>query len=214
MSKRGDDFHPPPGVSTTSMTLVERVKLHDAAAWRRFLHLYGPLVFQWCRRTNLNAEDAADISQEVFQTVMLKIGDFRRNRPGDSLRGWLYTITRNKIGDLIRKQDRQPPAAGGTDAYRFLSELPEQLPDDAAENEMSTELVHRALELVRPEFEPRTWQAFWRTAVQGQAPKEVAAELGVTPDAIRVAKSRVLRRLREELPDFTEGDRGLAPPPG
>jgi RNA polymerase sigma-70 factor (ECF subfamily) len=189
-------------LSVTSVTLLERIRHQEPYAWHRLVHLYGPLVFQWCRRSQLRAEDAADISQEVFRTVAARIADFRRTRPGDSFRGWLWTITRYKIGDHLRRLQRQPAAAGGSEAHLRLLELPEQAPEEDSPTETAN-LVHRALDLIRPEFEDRTWQAFWRATIEGHAPRDIAAELGVTPDAVRMAKSRVLRRLRQELPDLS-----------
>jgi RNA polymerase sigma-70 factor (ECF subfamily) len=190
--------------NTTSVTLLDRVKADDPQAWRRLVHLYGPLIYRWCRRCRLGAEDAADVSQEVFRTVAARVGGFRRDRPGDSFRGWLWTITRHKIGDYLRRRERQPAAAGGSDAQMRLQQVPEQLSGEEEAADV-TGLVHRALDLVRAEFEERTWRAFWRVAVQGLSPRVVAADLGVTPDAVRMAKSRVLRRLREELPEL-DGD--------
>jgi len=192
--------------SSTSLTLLDRIRINDPEGWRRLVRLYCPLVYQWCRRRKLRDEDAADISQEVFRTVATRIGDFRRDRAGDSFRGWLWTITRNKIGDYLRKQERQGVAPGGSDAQQRLLELPEQLPEDADHSADSCSLVHRALKLIHPEFEERTWQMFWRVTVEGHAAKDIAAELGVTPDAVRMAKSRVLRRLRQELPDWGSED--------
>jgi RNA polymerase sigma-70 factor, ECF subfamily len=141
------------------------------------------------------------VSHYVCSAVTTKIAAFRREGPRDSFRGWLWTITRFKIGDLLRRKERDPIAAGGSDAQQALQELPEQLSKDDSDAD-SRSLIHRAIELLRPEFEERTWQLFWRVAVDGHAPKDVAAEMGITPDAVRMAKSRVLRRLREELPDL------------
>jgi RNA polymerase sigma-70 factor, ECF subfamily len=191
----------------TSPTLLDRLRRQDPEGWRRHVRLYGPLIYRWCRRARLQQDDAADVAQEVFRTVAARINDFRCERPGDTFRGWLWTITRFKIGDHLRRLERQPHAAGGTDAHAAIENLPEQLPDDEESAADFSALVHRAMELVKAEFAERTWQAFWRTAVEGQAPKDVAAELGVTPDAVRMAKSRVLRRLRDELPDLA--DEGL-----
>lgn len=187
---------------TTSLTLLDRIRANDGEAWRRVAHLYCPLVYRWCRRQRLREHDAADISQEVFRTVASRIGDFRRERAGDSFRGWLWTITRNKIGDHIRRQERQPTSPGGSDAYQRLMNLSDQLPDDADSDADCSGVAHRAVLLIRPEFEERTWTMFWRAAVEGHAPKDIAADLGVTPDAVRMAKSRVLRRLRDELLDY------------
>lgn len=190
---------------STSLSLLQRVQQgDDQEAWRRLVHLYGPLVYQWCRRWELQSEDAADIFQDVFQAVAAQIAGFRRQRPGDSFRGWLWTITRNKIGDHFRRRSRQPSADGGSAAQQRLLSLPEEPPLEADGPGSTSALVQRALELIRPEFEDRTWRAFWRVAVDGHAPREVASELGVTADAIRMAKSRVLRRLRAELEGLHE----------
>jgi RNA polymerase sigma-70 factor (ECF subfamily) len=185
--------------SVTSVTLLERVKGREPEAWQRLIRLYGPLVFQWCRRWELSPEDAADVSQEVFQSLASHIATFEHGGPNHSFRAWLWTITRNKINDHFRKEKNEPRAAGGTDAQLRLLAVPEQLPDDDASAAATTDLVHRALELIHGEFEERTWQMFWRSAVAGQLPRDIAKEMGVSPDAVRMAKSRILRRLREEL---------------
>jgi RNA polymerase sigma-70 factor (ECF subfamily) len=203
-----NDLQPPSELyaepsGATSLTLLERVKVRDQDAWRQLVQIYGPLVYQWCRRWQLSAEDVADIFQETFQAVAAQVGAFRRDRPGDSFRGWLWSITRHKVLDLFRKQGKQPLAAGGSDAQQRFLELPEP-PPEADPSSNGDSVVHRALEQIRGEFQEQTWQAFWRATVEGHAPKDIAADLGVTPDAVRVAKSRVLRRLRQEMESFGE----------
>jgi RNA polymerase sigma-70 factor (ECF subfamily) len=143
------------------------------------------------------------VFQEVFQSVAAHLAGFRRERSGDTFRGWLRTITRNKVNDHFRRRRREPVAVGGSEARALLTQLPE-----AAESEEERpacgaegELIRRALEMIRGEFEARTWQAFWRTAVDGRCAADVAAELGMSPGAVRVAKSRVLHRLRMQLGD-------------
>jgi RNA polymerase sigma-70 factor (ECF subfamily) len=198
---------PGPVPSTgTSRSLLERVKANDPAAWDRLVVLYAPLVFHWCRRCDLQDQDAADIFQEVFQSVAAHIAGFRKAGAGYTFRGWLRTITRNKVHDHFRKLGREPGGVGGTDAQLRMAELPAPQPPEEENAGAAAErsLFFRGLDLIRAEFEPRTWQAFWRTTVDGQAPKEVAAELAMTPGAVRVAKSRVLQRLREELGDMME----------
>jgi RNA polymerase sigma-70 factor, ECF subfamily len=189
----------PPG--STSSSLVEKVKTGQSEAWARLVELYGPTVYRWCRQRGLAAEDSEDICQEVFTSVASVVHRFRRERPGDSFRGWLWTITRNKARDYLRRRAGKPSAAGGSDNKGFLAGLtvdsagvfdsPEPAPDGP--------LVRRALELVRKEVEPSSWLAFWRIAVEGQSSAEVAHDLGLTPSAVRQAKYRVLRRLRREL---------------
>jgi RNA polymerase sigma-70 factor (ECF subfamily) len=193
--------------TTTSRSLLERVKANDPRAWDQFVALYAPLVFQWCHGWHLREQDAADIFQEVFQAVARHIGGFRKERKEDTFRGWLRTITRNKVHDHFRRLGREPEGVGGTDAQTRLAQFPAPQPGDegsSAEEHGEPGLVHRALELIRAEFAERTWQAFWRTAIEGRSAPEVAAELSMSPGAVRVAKSRVLQRLRETLGDAIE----------
>ncbi len=191
----------------TSRSLLERVKADDAAAWERLVTLYGPLVFHWCRRWDLQEEDIADIFQEVFQVLATHIGDFRKEKKGDTFRGWVRILTRNKVMDHFRRQRREPGGVGGTDAQIRLSQLPAPAVDEEdtlADKKAEQSLFYRALDLIRNEFEEPTWKAFWRTAVDGQQATDVAVELFMSPGAVRVAKSRVLHRLREELGDLME----------
>ena len=128
---------------------------------------------------------------------------FQRDRSRGTFRGWLRTITRSKVADHFRQKNRQPPAkaTGGSDAYEHILAIPDgdgsSVPE--ASDEETAIIVRKTLDLIRPEFEERTWQAFWRSAVEGQQSGVVAEALGMTPGAVRQAKSRVLRRLREEL---------------
>jgi len=197
----------PAASDSLQTTLLYRLRTGDQESWRRLDHLYGPVVLGWCRNAGLSPEDAADVQQEVYRAVLMHLTDFRRERPGDSFRGWLYTISLNKIRDHWRRQNRQVAAAGGTVHYQELLEVAQEhsgmtstqaAPDEAAQ-------VHRrALELLQSEFQPRTWQAFWGVAVEGKSAAEMAAELGMSVGAVFVAKSRVLKRLREEFGDLLE----------
>jgi RNA polymerase sigma-70 factor (ECF subfamily) len=192
----------PTSSTATSRSLLDRVRVDDPAAWDRFVAVYGPLVLRWCRRLGLPEQEAADVFQDVFQAVATHIGAFRREKPGDTLRGWLRSITRNKVRDHFRRLGREPGGAGGTEAQIRFARLPDDSPadeDSSSEGRVDRGLVRRMLESIRGEFEDRTWQAFWRTAVEGKAPSEVSEDLAMSQGAVRVAKSRVLRRLREEL---------------
>ena len=187
---------------STSSSLISRVRRKDPAAWARLSELYGPLVYHWCRRTGLPAEDSADVVQDVFRSVSTAIESFHNDRDGDTFRGWLWTITRNKIRDFARYQQGKPQAAGGTDAYAQLIEVPDREPDTQEGSQTSppvNRLIHRALEMIRSEFQESTWNAFRLTALEGRSAPQAAKELGSTPQAVRQAKSRVLRRLRAEL---------------
>jgi RNA polymerase sigma-70 factor, ECF subfamily len=188
---------------STSLTLLERIRDRDQEAWRRLVHLYAPLVATWCAAKGVRGADAEDVQQEVFRAVATSLEKFRRDRAGDTFRGWLRGITRNKILDYFRSRQAHPEAQGGTDSLRQLQQVPEsELPEDS-EEELSG-LYRRALELVRSEFEERSWTAFWRAAVECEDVSAIAADLGVTPAAVRKAKSRVLHRLRQEIGDVID----------
>ena len=183
----------------TSPSLIGRVKRRDADAWEMMARLYGPFVYGWARRSGLQDHDAADIVQEVFQSVARAIDRFDCDVPGSTFRGWLWTITRNAVRQYARDRVRQPIAFGGTDAQSRINALQQSVVDDAETDAASTKtaLAHRALRLIREEFEPLTWQAFWRVTIDGCAAVEIARELELTPGAVRQAKYRVLCRLRD-----------------
>lgn len=179
----------------TSLTLLDGARRRDGEAWHRLVALYAPLLRHWCGRWGLRPEDIDDVTQDVFQAVAIGLDRFRRDRDGDSFRGWLHGVARHKALDFMRRS--RPREMGGLDFQRVASALPAPADDD--ERALLDGLYRNALEVVRVEFEDRTWDAFWRTAVEGQPPGNVAVDLGVTPAAIRQSKSRVLRRLKEVL---------------
>ena len=138
----------------------------------------------------------------MFRSVSTAIERSHNDRDGDTFRGWLWTITRNKIRDFARSEQGKPHAVGGTDAYAQLIDVPDREPDTDGGTRTSppvNRLIHRALELIRGEFQESTWNAFRLTALEGLNATEAAKELDSTPQAVRQAKSRVLRRLRAEL---------------
>jgi RNA polymerase sigma-70 factor, ECF subfamily len=191
--------------TSTSRSLLAGLHANEPAAWDRLVDLYAPLVWHWCRTMKLPHQDSADVFQEVFQAVAAHLHRFRNDRPTDTFRGWLRTITTNKVLDYFRAKKRQPAAAGGSDARAWWAQLPDVLLSDDAEDESNhcQELFRKALQLIQADFEERTWRAFWRVVVDGQRPQDVAEELAMSAGAVRVAKCRVLHRLRLELGDGT-----------
>ncbi len=191
---------------STSTSFLARLRNSHGEAWNRFSDLYGPLVYHWCRRSGLRAEDAADTLQEVFRSVAGNIGHFEKGSQRGTFRAWLWTITRNKIRDYFRAQGGQAVAVGGTDAQLRLANIPDDSSDSSTDHDRGelSGLFQRALVIVQAEFEDRTWNAFWRIAVEGRDTANTAAEFGMSVNAARQAKSRVLRRLRVELGDLFE----------
>jgi RNA polymerase sigma-70 factor (ECF subfamily) len=188
----------------SATSLVMRLKQNDAIAWQELVEIYAPLIFHRCRRFRLGPADSADIMQEVFASAAKSIPQYRQ-KPAGTLRGWLWTITQNKIRDLTRKNDRRFPAAGGTEALVQLNEMVDPLADlsqDSCTSEIEAkQFLKRALALIQTDFQPQTWQAFWRSTIDGQETSVIAKELGISTNSVRQAKSRVLRRLRDQLGD-------------
>ena len=198
---------PSPSASKTSTSWLSRMRARDPQAWRRLTELYGPLVYHWSRRHGLSAEDASDLTQEVFSAVAGAIGRFLHSPEHGTFRGWLWTIARNKLRDHFRNEADREEADGGTAAGQRLLLIPETWSDesqDASDQAELQRLFQRALDRVRSEFEERTWQAFWLSTVELRDTADIATELGLSTNSVRQAKSRVLRRLRRELGDSGE----------
>jgi RNA polymerase sigma-70 factor (ECF subfamily) len=190
------------GGDATPSSLLVRVRANEPDAWRRLVDLYRPLVRYWCDRGGVNATDADDVTQEAFAAAASSMPRFHHDQPGDTFRGWLRGVTRHCVLLHFRNNRGRPAAEGGSDAWQALQDVADPLAKIDDDENAETGLLYRcALDLVRGEFEDRTWQAFWLTAVEGRSPAAVTAELTMSPAAIRQAKSRVLRRLKEELGD-------------
>jgi RNA polymerase sigma-70 factor (ECF subfamily) len=185
----------------TSTKLVLLIKVNDPRAWDRFFLLYAPLVYAWCRRGRLQPADARDVCQEVFAQVARKVADFCHDEKVGTLRGWLRTITLNKVREFARRARAEPRGAGGGAGLRALLSLPASLHAAGQDGEAGDRalLFRRAAELVRAGFEERTWAAFWRTAVGRERAADVAADLGMSANAVYLARSRVSARIREEF---------------
>ena len=182
----------------TPTTLLLGVKAMDPAAWARFVDLYGPLVYHWCRQAGLQDADAADVSQEVFRAVAAGIGGFRHGGPADSFRGWLRTITRNKVWDFGRRRPVADPV-GGTTANAWLHNVEDESAVSVETPGETAVLYRRAVELVLSEYGEATRKAFLRVVVDRHDPADVARDLGLTVNAVYLAKSRIRKRLREEF---------------
>jgi RNA polymerase sigma-70 factor (ECF subfamily) len=191
--------------AATPLSLLERARAHDSEAWRALLQLYRPLVHYWCGRGRVPDADVEDVGQEVFAAAAAGIERFHRDRPGDTFRGWLRGISRNQVLLYHRRNQGRPLAEGGSDAWQQLQDVADPLtgPDEGEAVEVG-HLYTRVLEQIRGDFEERTWQVFWLTVVEGRSPTTLAAELNMTPAAVRQAKARVLRRLKEEAGDLLE----------
>lgn len=177
----------------TPVSLLERLRQPaQPEAWDRFVALYSPLLYSWSRRLDVPPAEAADLVQEVFLALLHALPEFRYDRHR-SFRAWLLTVTRNKWAEINR---RRLIAAAGPEPDALA--VPDPL-EQIAEAEYRQSLVQQALRLMQADFQPTTWKAFWGLTAEGRPAAAVAAELGLTPRAVYLAKARVLRRLRQEL---------------
>jgi RNA polymerase sigma-70 factor (ECF subfamily) len=186
-------------VDTTSLSLLERLRGGAGPQdWERFVALYTPLLYRWARKVGAQEADAADLLQEVFTLVYRKLHTFARQRSG-SFRAWMRTALVNRWRDLCRRRAARP----GLVDEQQLDALP-ALDGPAQDNEDFEQLVAQALGLIRPEFQPHTWQAFSEFFIDGQEADSVAQRLGVSVSVVYSTKCRILRRLREELDGMLE----------
>lgn len=200
------------GANQTSLGLIARAKENDSKAWERMVKLYSPLVYFWCKESGLPEPDLNDVFQEVFHTLARNIKKFRPVENG-TFRGWLRTLTRNKLNDHYRKLGREPRPIGGTEALHYFGQLP-AAPQrhstsnrtEAPQNEMEIQhsMLCQALANVRCNFAEQTWKAFWMVVIDGRQTNDVAKDLSMRPGTVRVAKSRILKRLRQEIGDAFE----------
>jgi RNA polymerase sigma-70 factor (ECF subfamily) len=186
---------------TTSHSLLQRLKqpnLDDA--WNRFVDLYTPLLFFWSLRTGLSDSESEDLVQDVFVVLLSKVKDFERRRDG-SFRKWLQVVTVNKCRERFRR--KQLSIVNGNSDFEPLSAVADPLTlTEFWESEYRSELVCRTMQIMQAEFSPKVWQACWEHVVQDRPAADVATELGITANAVRVYSSRVLARLRTELQDL------------
>jgi RNA polymerase sigma-70 factor (ECF subfamily) len=188
-------------MSQTPVSLLERLRLHpDSTAWQRLIDLYTPLLRGWLRRYALQPADADDLTQEVLAVVVRELPEFRHDLRRGAFRRWLRTVLLNRLRAFWRARQRFPSERGG-EAESLVNELedPESCLSRLWDREHDEHVARRLLELLEPEFEPPTWRAFRLLVLEGKSTADVAAEVGLSPGATRVAKSRVLRRFRQEI---------------
>ena len=189
-------------VPATRLSLLVRLRdARDDGAWGQFVELYAPLVFGFARKHGLQDADAADLTQVVLQAVSGGIRGFDYDPRRGSFRGWLFTVVRNKLRNLVAAQKRSGRGTGDTDAQRRLQDLPAREADQTAwwEQEYERRVFAWAAEQVLGSFSESTWQAFWQTAIEGKTGPQVARQLGMSVAGVYLAKGRVMARLKEVI---------------
>ena len=188
---------------STRPSLLLRLKApRDERAWAEFVEIYEPLIRRLARARGLQGADTDDLAQDVFRAVAVAIEQWDPDPARGSFRGWLFRIARNLIVNLLAARRRQGASfgAGGTEMVELLRAQPSDSEDSALfDLEYRRQVFARAAQRACSHFQETTWQAFWRTAVDGKSGAAVAAELGLSVGAVYVARSRVLGRLAERV---------------
>jgi RNA polymerase sigma-70 factor (ECF subfamily) len=191
----------------TPASLLERLRRQpDAESWKRLVDLYTPLLRGWLRRNLVAEDDVDDLVQEVMTVLVRELPEFQYDRRRGSFRGWLRTITVNRLRMFWRSRQNRPLATGASDLARKLDELedPHSALSRLWDREHDQHVARRLLELIAPEFEPTTWKAFQRVALDGGKPGQIAIELGISVNAVYLAKFHVLHRLRQEMQGLSD----------
>lgn len=191
----------------TSITLLDGLRLRpDADAWNRLVILYTPLIQGWLRRQGLGHADADDLTQEVLAVLMRELPHFQHDGRTGAFRRWLRLITVHRLRDFWRARQARPQAAGGSDFAKLLDQVEDPNSDLSRlwDREHDQHVARGLLAYLEPHFEPNTWCAFRRTVLDGAKAAAVAAELGISVNAVLLAKSRILHRLRQEMRGFTD----------
>jgi RNA polymerase sigma-70 factor (ECF subfamily) len=203
-----------PLTELTSTSLLRAAAANDQTAWFRLVETYSRPIYRWCRKAGLQPEDSSNIAQEVLRTVARKLADFKHDHVGSTFRGWLRVITRNKIRDHFgRRSEQHEVARGGTDAYRLLCQVADGSPggDTDDEPDFPPGIVAEAVGTIRGECSERDWEVFWQVVVNGRLAGDAGAALGMSANAVRLVKMRLLRRLRELLHDREPSVRSTLP---
>jgi RNA polymerase sigma-70 factor, ECF subfamily len=187
-------------VNLTSQSLLDRLKCAppNAPDWQRLQAIYVPLIRAWRSRAPGLGAEVDDLVQEVFVVLVRELPHFERRRDG-SFRAWLRQVTVNRVRTFRRARRAQPLGGAADETEGFLSRLEDPNGDLARQwdRDHDAHVFRTLLASVERDFEPRTWQAFTQFALAGRPAADVARELGVTENAVLLAKSRVLKRLRE-----------------
>jgi RNA polymerase sigma-70 factor (ECF subfamily) len=191
-------------ITRPSLLLRIRESSNDLA-WREFVEIYTPLLFAYGQRAGLQPADAADVAQEVLGIIARGANDFEYDPKRGRFRGWLLGVARNRVMKFQEQRRRHPLAVSPSSVERALE--PHAAADDESQwdREYHQRLFAWAAEQVRREFEEKTWQAFWQTAVEDKSGGEVAKALGLSVGAVYIARSRVLSRLKQRVAEAMKG---------
>ncbi len=193
---------------TQPSLLVKIRDERDGESWSRFVGIYTPAIYGFLKHQGLQDADAADLTQDVMASVSEAIKSFEYHPQQGRFRGWLFTVVQNRLRNFWRGVAMRPAAKRDSQSYQRLLEHPDDrinATQQAWEREYESHLFVCAAEQVRPQVRESTWRAFWGTVVAGESPAAVAGRLDMTPSAVRLAKARVIARIKREI-QLLEGE--------
>lgn len=187
-------------MGSTASDLLAAAKRLDPQAWRELVDRYSWLIVRWSRDEGLGRDEAADVLQDVLLRVVQHLADFRKDGRTAAFRRWLRALTRSRVAEFRRKAAKQPRGSGGSSAQaRFLSVAEESsVVEGGPQLNSLLERFWMLVDRLEEAFEPSTWQAFWLTTFENLNSAEAAQLLGMTAAAVRLAKARVVHRIRSE----------------
>jgi RNA polymerase sigma-70 factor (ECF subfamily) len=189
-----------PDLPTSKSLLAKARDRSDQVAWHRLTELYSPLIEKWVRPHVAQRADAEDVVQEVLTTLVRELPRFDHNQRPGAFRAWVRTITVHRLRAYWERRDSRPAAARGPAQDEALADLadPTSALSRAWDEEHDQHVTKTLLESIHLEFQPATWRAFERQVQYGRSAAQTAEELGMSVNAALIAKSRVLKRLREK----------------
>lgn len=186
--------------SPTRPTLLLRLRESgDEESWAEFVEIYTPLVHRYCLNRGLQPADADDIVQDVMRSLFRALRDFHYDPARGSFRSWLYTVTRHEVNRHLKRLSKLPRTGNSTTLVLKIEETPDPREERDWDLEYRRQMFAWAAESIRAEFSETHWQAFTRTTLDGADPAEVGEELGLSRAAVYIAKSRIVKRLRDKI---------------
>lgn len=188
-------------MNETSLSLLAQIRQSaDSDSWNRLVELYAPLMRGWLRSYQVTGADADDLVQDVLAVVVQELPKFKHNERAGAFRNWLRRILVNRLQNYWRARQHRPIATGSTSLLQQLNQLEDETSESSRiwNEQHDREVIAKLLELVRPKFQVKTWEAFQRQMFRGQRPDQVAAELGMPLGSVYMARHRVLNALRRE----------------
>jgi RNA polymerase sigma factor (sigma-70 family) len=187
--------------SHTSPTLLGRLGQFptDQQAWEKFVDRYGPKIYAWCQRWNLQQSDAEDVTQNVLLKLANQMATFSYD-PNKSFRAWLKVVTRNVWSDL--RTSNKPGTIGSGDSVALEMLASVEACDDLSarlEKEFDNELLEEASARVQLRVTPEKWAVFRMLAVEGLSGEEVAQRLNMKVATVYVVRGKVQKQLQAEI---------------